>query len=147
MRSGDGNGTALLSRRTLPASRGSMRDEKGPGAEEMASTEQARQAVLATIEEKMRKEGKPEDSRMNYASMSGGGVSGDMPYYIHPWKDPAFGPPVEYQSLRPFPPAILRTYSLLQAMSFQGLWTEIHRAWITVDNLLYIWDYHTEGKV
>ena len=22
--------------------------------------------------------------------------------------------------------------------------TEIHRAWMTVDNVLYIWDYHTE---
>lgn len=71
MISGDGNGTALLSRRTLPASRGSMRDEKGPGAEEMASTEQARQAVLATIEEKMRKEGKPEDVRVETAEREG----------------------------------------------------------------------------
>jgi len=28
----------------------------------------------------------------SYSSVPGG--SGDMPYYIHPWKDPAFGPPV-----------------------------------------------------
>jgi len=31
-------------------------------------------------------------------------------------------------------------------MSFQGLLPEIHRAWVTVDNVLYIWDYHTEGE-
>jgi len=35
---------------------------------------------------------------------------------------------------------------MLQSMAFQGLFPEIHRAWVTVDNVLYIWDYHTEGE-
>ena len=53
---------------------------------------------------------------------------------------------IEYRAIHPLPPAILRSYSMLQSMSFQGIFPEIHRAWVTVDNILYIWDYHTEGE-
>lgn len=48
--------------------------------------------------------------------------------------------------IRPLPQTIVRAYSQLQSMSFQGLWPEIHRAWMTVDNVLYLWDYHTEDS-
>ena len=38
-------------------------------------------------------------------------------------------------------------HGLMRPLSFPFhpiLTPEIHRAWITVDNVLYIWDYHTE---
>ncbi|KAM3568456.1 hypothetical protein VYU27_009418 [Nannochloropsis oceanica] len=113
------------------------------GGQEQA-TEQACQTLLASIEEKMRTEEKREDTPTRYSSVPGG--SGDTPYFIHPWKDPAFGAPIEYRAIHPLPPTILRSYSMLQSMSFQGLLPEIHRAWVTVDNVLYIWDYHTEAS-
>jgi hypothetical protein len=52
---------------------------------------------------------------------SGGGDCG-RPYYVQPWKDRAFGSPLEYRAIRPLPQAIVRAYAQLQSMSFQGLW-------------------------
>lgn len=78
---------------------------------------------------------------------NGSGGDCGRPYYVQPWRDRAFGAPLEYRMIRPLPPAIVRAYGQLQSMSFQGLWAEIHRAWMTVDNVLYLWDYHTEESI
>ena len=53
-----------------------------------------------------------------------GGNDGDCgrPYFVQPWKDRAFGSPLEYRAIRPLPQAIVRAYAQLQSMSFQGLW-------------------------
>ena len=84
-----------------------------------------------------------------YDANNGSNSGGDCgrPYYVQPWRDRAFGAPLEYRYIRPLPPAIVRAYGQLQSMSFQGLWSEIHRAWMTVDNVLYLWDYHTEESI
>ncbi|OZJ03036.1 hypothetical protein BZG36_03265 [Bifiguratus adelaidae] len=39
------------------------------------------------------------------------------------------------------PNAIVQQYDILQCRSFMGLLPEINRAWITVDNKLFLWNY------
>ncbi|KAI5740100.1 hypothetical protein M8J76_000495 [Diaphorina citri] len=41
----------------------------------------------------------------------------------------------------PIPPEIIENFSLIQSHSSMGLFPEINRAWLAVDNQIYIWDY------
>uniref|UniRef100_A0A8D8PSS0 Nuclear pore complex protein Nup155 n=4 Tax=Cacopsylla melanoneura TaxID=428564 RepID=A0A8D8PSS0_9HEMI len=41
----------------------------------------------------------------------------------------------------PIPPEIIENFSLIQSHSLMGLFPEINRAWLAVDNQIYIWDY------
>ena len=40
-----------------------------------------------------------------------------------------------------FPEAIHTDFSQVESASFMGILPEINRAWISVDNRLYLWDY------
>jgi nuclear pore complex protein Nup155 len=44
-------------------------------------------------------------------------------------------------SFSPIPEAILDDFGRVECASFMGLLPEVHRAWISVDNRLYLWDY------
>eukprot|EP01113_Clastostelium_recurvatum_P037057 TRINITY_DN5381_c0_g1_i1.p1 TRINITY_DN5381_c0_g1~~TRINITY_DN5381_c0_g1_i1.p1 ORF type:complete len:1363 (+),score=368.70 TRINITY_DN5381_c0_g1_i1:65-4153(+) len=44
-------------------------------------------------------------------------------------------------SVIPIPEAILSHYSRVRSKSFMGLFPEIKRAWITIDNKLFLWNY------
>jgi len=43
------------------------------------------------------------------------------------------------------PVALLEEYNFLECKSFMGLFPEINRAWVTIDNRLYLWNYE-EGN-
>jgi len=43
----------------------------------------------------------------------------------------------------PLPKALFEQYSHLECKSFMGIFPEIHRAWFTVDNRLFLWNYAT----
>jgi len=45
------------------------------------------------------------------------------------------------KSVLPIPDALIEQYRALQYTSFMGLFPEIHRAWMTIDNQLYLWNY------
>lgn len=42
------------------------------------------------------------------------------------------------------PEALSRERDRVACMSFMGLLPEIDHAWMTVDNVLYLWNYHTQ---
>jgi Nup133 N terminal like len=52
---------------------------------------------------------------------------------------------VEYRGVVPVPPQLTHAASRVECMSLSGLLPEIHHAWLTVDNHLYLWDYSSEG--
>lgn len=41
------------------------------------------------------------------------------------------------------PEALSRERDRVECMTFMGLLPEIDHAWMTVDNVLYLWNYHT----
>ena len=45
----------------------------------------------------------------------------------------------------PLPPALVEAYRTLTCSCFMGLFPEIRRAWVTVDNKLFLWNYE-EGS-
>ncbi|CAN0453667.1 unnamed protein product, partial [Hapterophycus canaliculatus] len=54
-----------------------------------------------------------------------------------------------YQQVRPtsfamLPEALSRERDRVECMTFMGLLPEIDHAWMTVDNVLYLWNYHTQ---
>lgn len=52
---------------------------------------------------------------------------------------------VEEKKLVMLPGGLVRQYNGLESRGNQGLFLEIHRGWITMDNKLYLWDYeHNE---
>lgn len=42
------------------------------------------------------------------------------------------------------PEALSRERDRVECMTFMGLLPEIDHAWMTVDNVLYLWNYHTQ---
>eukprot|EP01041_Mallomonas_annulata_P001647 gene1647-3186_t len=73
------------------------------------------------------------------------GIDGNHQYFIEPYMstDPqlsAWLPMFEYKSFIPFPPKIFEQRRLVECTSFMGILPEINRAWITVDNRLYLWN-------
>lgn len=48
------------------------------------------------------------------------------------------------KSFTMLPEALLRERDHVKCMTFMGLLPEIDHAWMTVDNVLYLWNYHTQ---
>ncbi|GBG24052.1 Cys-Gly metallodipeptidase dug1 [Hondaea fermentalgiana] len=53
-------------------------------------------------------------------------------------------PSVEAVDCCPIPRAIRTLYSQIECEMFMGLFHEINRAWITIDNRLFLWNYYKE---
>uniref|UniRef100_A0A7S2W9K2 Nucleoporin Nup133/Nup155-like N-terminal domain-containing protein n=1 Tax=Mucochytrium quahogii TaxID=96639 RepID=A0A7S2W9K2_9STRA len=51
-------------------------------------------------------------------------------------------PDIESVDCRPVPRAIRNLYSQIECETFMGLFPEINRAWITIDNKLFLWNYY-----
>lgn len=73
------------------------------------------------------------------------GFDGNHHYFIEPYlsSDPncsTWIPPVEYKDFVPFPTAILDERRNVDCASFMGIISTINKAWITVDNKLYLWN-------
>jgi hypothetical protein len=45
------------------------------------------------------------------------------------------------QSFVPLPQTLLQQFEFLQAKSFMGIFKEINRCWMTIDNQLFLWNY------
>ena len=41
----------------------------------------------------------------------------------------------------PFPDALFKQYDFGNSQTFMGIFEEIKRVWLTVDHLLFLWDY------
>eukprot|EP00981_Chlorochromonas_danica_P004317 scaffold867_cov176-Ochromonas_danica.AAC.4 len=61
-------------------------------------------------------------------------------YFVEPYRS-VLGPMVERGEFISLPPPIANHYSKIECASFMGLIPEINRAWITIDNTLYLWNY------
>lgn len=48
-------------------------------------------------------------------------------------------------TFKPLPEFMLLQYDSLQVSSFMGIFPEINRVWMTIDNRLYLWNYEMEG--
>jgi len=57
-----------------------------------------------------------------------------------PWCCPQIRP----KSFVTLPEALARERDRVECMTFMGLLPEIDHAWMTVDNVLYLWNYHTQ---
>ncbi|KXS19356.1 nucleoporin-domain-containing protein [Gonapodya prolifera JEL478] len=66
------------------------------------------------------------------------------PFEYH---DPPFWPPFKRQNMIPLPDALLEQYDSLRIRSFMGLFPEISRAWVTIDNRLILWDYESQSDL
>ncbi|RKP01615.1 hypothetical protein CXG81DRAFT_11769, partial [Caulochytrium protostelioides] len=54
---------------------------------------------------------------------------------------------VERESTIPLPDVLYDQYLMLECRCFMGLFPEINRAWVTIDNRLFLWDYTaSQGK-
>ncbi|RHY36921.1 hypothetical protein DYB38_004465 [Aphanomyces astaci] len=65
-------------------------------------------------------------------------------YFFEPYTNTAAGwqaQLVHKQKLLPYPAAITSAYDNMRSGSFSGLLQEIHHAWVSVDNVLFLWDY------
>ncbi|KAF0696392.1 Aste57867_12858 [Aphanomyces stellatus] len=65
-------------------------------------------------------------------------------YFFEPYSSAARGwqpQLVHKQKLLPYPVAITSAYDNMRSGSFSGLLQEIHHAWVSVDNTLFLWDY------
>jgi len=67
-------------------------------------------------------------------------VLGSQRYFVEPYRS-LWGSMIEYGDFVPLPKRVLDQYARIQCASFMGLLPEINRAWITVDNQLFLWDY------
>jgi nuclear pore complex protein Nup155 len=90
------------------------------------------------MEGKMRIDEQDRDlfKRLQYRS----DLPGNHRYFIEPYKS-SFGSMVEHNGFLPFPKEIQQQYSKIECASFMGIIPEIHRVWMTVDNILYLWNY------
>ncbi|CAK4644159.1 unnamed protein product [Aphanomyces euteiches] len=65
-------------------------------------------------------------------------------YFFEPYSSTSRGwqpQLVHKQQLLPYPLAITSAYENMRSGSFSGLLQEIHHAWVSVDNTLFLWDY------
>ncbi|CAK9002340.1 Nuclear pore complex protein Nup155 (155 kDa nucleoporin) (Nucleoporin Nup155) [Durusdinium trenchii] len=53
-------------------------------------------------------------------------------------------PAVQVVDCRPVPRAIRSLYSQIECETFMGIFPEINRAWITIDNRLFLWNYYKD---
>ncbi|OQS06041.1 nuclear pore complex protein [Thraustotheca clavata] len=51
------------------------------------------------------------------------------------------------QKILPYPSVIASAYDNMRASSFSGLLQDIHHAWMSVDNTLFLWDYTRQERV
>lgn len=82
-----------------------------------------------------------------------GGSSDTQYYYLDKfskYRVPGVGstvkwlPAVEAVDCCPIPRAIRTLYSQIECEMFMGIFHEINRAWITIDNKLFLWNYYKE---
>ncbi len=57
---------------------------------------------------------------------------------------PVVWPQIRPKSFVTLPEALARERDRVECMTFMGLLPEIDHAWMTVDNVLYLWNYHTQ---
>ncbi|CAM9600176.1 unnamed protein product, partial [Choristocarpus tenellus] len=65
-------------------------------------------------------------------------------YFCDPFVPGSLGSQVEREGFVQLPPHLARERDRVECMSFMGLLPEIHHAWLSVDNVLYLWDYQTQ---
>lgn len=53
-------------------------------------------------------------------------------------------PQLTQSGFSPIPEAIMEDFGRVECASFMGLMPEIHRAWVSVDNRLYLWNYERQ---
>ena len=41
----------------------------------------------------------------------------------------------------PLPPEVIEHFARMQCNCMMGLFTDIHRAWLTIDSDIYVWSY------
>ncbi|EQC40348.1 hypothetical protein SDRG_02249 [Saprolegnia diclina VS20] len=67
-------------------------------------------------------------------------------YFFEPYTAGAWSPQlVHKQKILPYPSAIASAYDKMVSSSFSGLLQELHHAWVSVDNTLFLWDYTAEA--
>jgi hypothetical protein len=49
-------------------------------------------------------------------------------------------------SFKNLPELMLNQYDVLGVSSFMGIFPEINHVWMTIDNVLFLWNYDGEGK-
>ncbi|KDO25545.1 hypothetical protein SPRG_20666 [Saprolegnia parasitica CBS 223.65] len=68
-------------------------------------------------------------------------------YFFEPYTAGAWSPQlVHKQKILAYPSAIASAYDKMVSSSFSGLLQELHHAWVSVDNTLFLWDYTADGK-
>ena len=51
---------------------------------------------------------------------------------------------LKQDAFKSVPDFMLQQYDSLQVSSFMGIFPEINRIWMTIDNQLYLWDYEDD---
>ncbi|GJQ14113.1 hypothetical protein GpartN1_g5904.t1 [Galdieria partita] len=54
-------------------------------------------------------------------------------------------PDLIMKKITPLPPALVEQYSYVESKCFMGIFPEIERAWFTVDNKLFLWNYNQDS--
>jgi hypothetical protein len=67
--------------------------------------------------------------------------NGSHRYFVEPYRS-MNGSIMERNKFIPFPPEIVNQYKNVESASFMGILPEINRVWITIDNILYLWNYN-----
>ncbi|CAM9519333.1 unnamed protein product, partial [Ectocarpus sp. 12 AP-2014] len=73
-----------------------------------------------------------------------GMASTSQAYFCDPYTNSYLGPQIRSKSFAMLPEALSRERDRVECMTFMGLLPEIDHAWMTVDNVLYLWNYHTQ---
>ncbi|CAM9540207.1 unnamed protein product [Ascophyllum nodosum] len=65
-------------------------------------------------------------------------------YFCEPYMNSYLGPQIRQKSLFMLPEPLVRERDRVQCTTFMGLLPEIDHVWMSVDNVLFLWNYHTQ---
>ncbi|OQR96059.1 nuclear pore complex protein [Achlya hypogyna] len=69
-------------------------------------------------------------------------------YFFEPYSAGAWSPQLVHKhKILPYPSVIASAYDAMASSSFSGLLQELHHAWVSVDNTLFLWDYTRDNRV
>jgi hypothetical protein len=71
--------------------------------------------------------------------------NGSHRYFVEPYRS-LNGSIMERNKFVPFPPEIANQYKNVESASFMGILPEINRVWVTIDNILYLWNYNKPSE-
>jgi len=145
-----GGGGRASASGSLSASNGDGRDaERDPDPEEDEFARLfATAAELGRIGAATKQSGQ---EQLDLRRLVGGSGSSRQNYYLDQFsrvRVPGVGSTVPWEpalaavDCRPIPRAIRGLYSQIECEMFMGLFPEINRAWITIDNRLFLWNYY-----